>query len=246
MAEYTSMRLFKPLLAEFLGTFALIFVGAGAATLLAPTQIVAVALAHGFVIMTFAYTFGKDCGSYINPALTLSAVVAGEHSARDAAAIIVAQLLGGILGAQLLALIYGYGAPHHLGATLINLDQTTVLGGFLLEAIGTFFLANTMLNTAHRGTAGALAPFAIGMTVSLCILGFGSITGGSVNPARTIGPAIASGEYANIGVYLAAQVLGAVAAGLAYRFVWRTQDARAPARAPAQFAPSAAGTPGAD
>lgn len=235
------MPLLKPLLAEFLGTFALIFVGAGAVTVLAPTQIVAVALAHGFVVMTFAYTYGKDSGSYINPALTLSAVVAGEHSARDGVAVVLAQLLGGILGAQLLAAIYGYGAPHHLGATLLNLDQTTVLGGFLLEAIGTFFLASTMLNTAHRGTAGAFAPLAIGMTVSLCIMGFGSITGGSLNPARTIGPAIASGEYADVGVYVAAQLGGAVVAGLAYRFVWKKQDAGATAT----IAASLHGTPGA-
>lgn len=237
------MRLFKPLLAEFLGTFALVFVGAGAVTLLAPDQVVAVALAHGFVIMTFAYTFGKDSGSYINPALTLSAVVAGEHSARDAVPVIAAQLLGGVAGAQMLAAIYGYGAPHHLGATLFDLAHTTVIGGFLLEAIGTFFLANAMLNTAHRGTAGDLAPFAIGMTVALCIMGFGSITGGSLNPARTLGPAVASGEYANIGVYFAAQVLGAVAAGLAYRFVWK-KDLRAPAQVTtARFANSLLGTP---
>ena len=240
------MRLFKPLLAEFIGTFALIFIGAGAVTVLAPTQVVAVALAHGLVIMTFAYDFGKDSATYFNPALTVSAIVAGEHSVGDGAIVILVQLLGGILGAQCLALIYGYGGPHHLGATLMNLDQTTVLGGFFLEAVGTFFLANTVLNAAHRGTAGPFAPFAIGMTVALCILGFGSITGGSINPARTLGPAIASGEYANIGVYLAAQVLGAVAAGLAYRLVWRTQDARAPARAAAPLAASAAGTPGAD
>ena len=244
------MRLFKSLLAEFIGTFALIFIGAGAVTVLAPTQIVAVALAHGLVIMTFAYDFGKDSGTYFNPALTVSAIVAGEHSVGDGVIVIFVQLLGGILGAQCLALIYGYGGPHHLGATLLNLDQTTVLGGFFLEAVGTFFLANTVLNTALRGTAGPFAPFAIGMTVALCILGFGSITGGSVNPARTIGPAIASGEYADIGVYIAAQLLGAVAAGLAYRFVWRTEDSRAPdsrapARAPGQFAPPAANTPGA-
>ena len=236
--EDPSMRLFKPLLAEFIGTFALVFIGAGAVTVLAPNQVVAVALAHGLVIMTFAYDFGKESGTYFNPALTVSAMVAGDHSIPDGAVVILVQLLGGIMGAQCLALIYGHGGPHHLGATLMDLDQTTVLGGFCLEAAGTFFLANTVLNTAHRGTAGPFAPFAIGMTVTLCILGFGAVTGGSINPARTIGPAIASGEYANIGAYLAAQVLGAVAAGLAYRFVWRIEDVDVPAR-PAQLA----GTP---
>ena len=81
-------------------------------------------------------------------------------------------------------------APWDLGATFIDLHRTTLMGGFLLEAIGTFFLANTVLNAVLRGTAGRLAPFAIGMTVTVCILAFGPITGGSVNPARTFGPAL--------------------------------------------------------
>ncbi|WP_428484464.1 MIP/aquaporin family protein [Rhodopila sp.] len=215
------MRLGKPLLAEFIGTFALVFIGAGAVTVLAPNETVAVALAHGFVIMTFAYAFGNDSRSYINPALAIAGLVAGEHAVADVIQVIVAQLLGGIAGAALLAFVYGAGAPHHLGATLIDLNRTTLLGGFILEAIGTFFLANTVLNTAIRGTAGRLAPFAIGMTVSFCIMAFGSVTGGSLNPARTLGPAVASGDYSELSIYLAAQVLGAVMAGLLYRFVWK-------------------------
>ncbi len=211
----------KSLLAEFIGTFALIFIGAGAVTVLAPNAIAAVALAHGFVIMTFAYAFSKDSESYINPAVTLSVVVAGELTVVEAIPIIVAELLGGIMGALSLLAIYGHAAPNHLGATLIDLQRTTVWGGFLLEAIGTFFLTNAVLNTAVRGTAGRFAPFAIGMTVTLCIIGFGAITGGSLNPARTLGPAIASGAYDNIGVYFAAQAAGAVLAGLLYRFVWK-------------------------
>ncbi len=110
----------KSLLAEFIGTFALIFIGAGAVTVLAPNAIAAVALAHGFVIMTFAYTFGKDTASYINPAVTLSVVVAGELTVVEAIPIILAELLGGIMGALLLLAIYGHAAPNHLGATLID------------------------------------------------------------------------------------------------------------------------------
>ena len=96
---------------------------------------------------------------------------------------------------------------------------------FALEAIGTFFLANTVLNTAVRGTAGRFALFAIGMMVSLCIMAFGPITGGSLNPARTLGPAIAIGDYSQISIYLAAQVTGAVMAELLYRFVWKQAPA---------------------
>jgi glycerol uptake facilitator-like aquaporin len=214
------MRLAKPLLAEFIGTFALIFIGAGAVTVLGANQIAGIALAHGLVIMAFAYAYGKDSGSYINPALVVAAVVAGEHSVLDAIPVILAQLLGGIAGAQALLLIYGPAAPHDLGATMIDLHRTTLMGGFALEAIGTFFLANTVLNAGLRGAAGALAPIAIGMTVTVCILAFGPITGGSVNPARTLGPAVAIGNYNEVGLYVVAQLLGGAVSGLLYRLVW--------------------------
>ena len=84
-----------------------------------------------------------------------------------------------------------------------------------------------MLNTAVRGAAGRLAPFAIGMTVTICILMFGALTGGSVNPARTIGPAVATGLYNGIAVYLVAQLLGGIVAGLLYRVFWAPQSASA-------------------
>ena len=211
----------KVLLAEFVGTFALIFIGAGAVIVLAPTETVSVALAHGLVIMAFAYAFGNDSRSYVNPALAIAVVVAGEGSIKRALPVMIVQLLGGIAGAVVLAFVYGRAAPSHLGATHMDLSRTTLAGGFVLEAIGTFFLANTVLNTAVRGTAGRFAPFAIGMTVSLCIMAFGPITGGSLNPARTLGPAITVGDYSQVPVYLLAQVTGAVLAGLLYRFIWK-------------------------
>lgn len=215
------MRNRKLLFGEFLGTFALVFIGAGAVTVLEPSETVAVALAHGFVIMAFAYALGTHSRSYVNPALAIAAVVAGEASIRIALPVIIVQLLGGVAGAGVLLLVYGGGAPHHLGATLLDLNRTTLAGGFILEALGTFFLANTVLNTTIRGTAGKFAPFAIGMTVSFCIMAFGPITGGSMNPARTLGPAIAIGDYSQVPLYLLAQISGAVAAGLLFRFVWK-------------------------
>jgi MIP family channel proteins len=215
------VRLAKSLLAELIGTFALIFIGAGAVIVLPPHSIAAVALAHGLVIMIFAYAYGKDSGSLINPAMTISAVVAGEHPVLDAIPVIIMQLIGGIFGAEALLGIYGNGAPNQLGQTLIDLHHTTLLGGFLLEAIGSFFLANTILNAGIRGAGGNLAPLAIGMTLTVCIFAFGPITGGSLNPARTLGPAVANGNYSEVDIYFAAQILGGVVAGLLYRFVWK-------------------------
>jgi glycerol uptake facilitator-like aquaporin len=87
-------------------------------------------------------------------------------------------------------------------------------------ALGTFFLVNTVLHTAVRRPASRLAPVAIGMTVTICILGFGVLTGGSVNPARAIGQAVAAGVYDGIFVYLAAQLAGSACAGALYRWFW--------------------------
>lgn len=220
------MRFGKALIAEFIGTFALIFIGAGAVISLAPGDFAAIGLAHGFVIMAFAYAFGNESGSYVNPALSVAVALSGERPWKSAVPVIGAQLAGGIVGGLTLLAIYGRGAPNHLGATLIDTSRTSVAGGLLLEAIGTFFLATIVLNTAVRKTAGQFAPFAIGMTVAFCIMSFGAITGGSLNPARTLGPAIASGSYAHMIGYIVAQLFGAAVAAMAFRFLWNRETVK--------------------
>jgi glycerol uptake facilitator-like aquaporin len=101
-----------------------------------------------------------------------------------------------------------------------RIDEAGELPFGALEALGTFFLVNTVLHKAVRQNASRLGPVAIGMSVTMCILGFGVLTGGSVNPARTIGPAVATGIYDGISVYLAAQLVGAICAGVLYRWFW--------------------------
>jgi MIP family channel proteins len=209
----------RSLVAEFIGTFALIFIGAGTATALGSGHLPAIALAHGLAIMVFVAAFGDISGGHINPAVTIGLASAGKFPRSHVAPYIASQLLGAIAAAFVLRGIFG-GPVNNLGATLIDTHRITVAGGFALEAIGTFFLVNTVLNAAVRNGAGQLAPFAIGMTVTMCILCFGDLTGGSVNPARTLGPALASGEYAGILVYFAAQIVGSLAAGGLYRMFW--------------------------
>jgi aquaporin Z len=106
---------------------------------------------------------------------------------------IVAQLASAIAPAYALLLAYG-GPVNDLGATLIDTQRITYGGAFMFEALGKLFLVGTVLHTAVRSPSG-LAPAAIGMTVTLCILGFGVMTGGSINPAPTIGPEVAAGLY---------------------------------------------------
>jgi aquaporin Z len=209
----------RALTAEFIGTFSLIFIGAGAATALGANHDPAVAFAHGLTIMVFVAAFGDISGCHINPAVTIGLAAAGEFPARRVVPYILVQLAGAIAAGY--CLLYAFGGPvSNLGATLINTSRITYTGAFAFEALGTFFLVNTVLHTAVRRNASRLAPVAIGMTVTICILGFGVLTGGSVNPARTIGPAVATGIYDGIVVYLAAQLVGAACAGMLYRWFW--------------------------
>jgi MIP family channel proteins len=209
----------KPLLAEFIGTFALIFVGAGAGAVLGGNQVMAVAFAHGLTIMIFATAFGDISGCHINPAVTVGLATAGVFPTRRVLPYLAAQFAGAIAAGYCLLLVLG-GPVNHLGATMIDTNRIRDEGAFVLEAIGTFFLVNTVLHVAVRKSAERLAPMAIGMTVTICILMFGNLTGGSVNPARTVGPAVAAGIYDGVAVYLTAQLVGCILAGLLYRTVW--------------------------
>jgi aquaporin Z len=220
-------QLTKPLAAEFIGTFALIFIGAGAGTVLGGGQLPGIAFAHGLTIMVFACAFGDISGCHINPAVTVGLATAGEFPTRNVVPYLVAQIAGAVAAGYTLLAIFG-GPVNHLGATLVDTQRITYGAAFALEAVGTFFLVNTVLHTAVRGAAGRLAPFAIGMTVTVCILMFGALTGGSVNPARTIGPAVATGVFDGIGVYLVAQFIGGIIAGVLYRVFWAPQSASAP------------------
>jgi MIP family channel proteins len=220
-----SNPLTKALVAEFIGTFALIFIGAGAGAL-GIGGLVGVAFAHGLVIVGFAYAYGHISGTHINPAVTLGLLAAGKIDAAKAAAYVVVQILGGLVGAFTLRWVLG-GVVGGLGAT--TLAQNLVIGGstvsitpligLVLEAILTFFLVNTILNAAVSGRAGGHAGLAIGMTLTFAILMGGPLTGASLNPARSIGPALASGNTTDLWVYLVGPVLGAVVAGLLYRGV---------------------------
>jgi len=219
----------RALAAEFIGTFSLIFIGAGAATALGANHDPAVAFAHGLTIMVFVAAFGDISGCHINPAVTIGLAASGEFPASRVVPYILAQLIGAIAAGY--SLLYVFGGPvSNLGATVVNTHRITYAGAFAFEALGTFLLVNTVLHTAVRRNASRLAPVAIGMAVTICILGFGVLTGGSVNPARTIGPAVAAGIYDGILVYLAAQLFGAICAGVLYRSFWIANTSSAETR----------------
>jgi MIP family channel proteins len=218
-------KLSTSLVAEFIGTFALIFIGAGAGAL-GIGGLVGVALAHGFVIVGFAYAYGHISGTHINPAVTIGVWTAGKIESTRALSYIVVQLLGGVTGAFALAHVLG-GIQTGLGATTLNhalqVGSTTInvtpTMGVILEAILTFFLVNAVMNAGISGKATIPGGLAIGLTLAFGILMGGPLTGASMNPARTLGPAVVTGNFADIWVYFVGPIAGAVVAGLLYRRV---------------------------
>jgi MIP family channel proteins len=210
-------KLSTSLLAEFIGTFALIFIGAGAGAL-GVGGLVGVALAHGLVIVGFAYAYGHISGTHINPAVTLGVWAAGKIDTTRALAYVAVQLLGGIVGAFVLSWVLGE-KRGTLGATVLA-DGVSPAQGLVLELILTFFLVNTIMNAGISGKATIPAGLAIGLTLTFCILMGGPLTGASLNPARTLGPALATGNFADIWLYFVGPIAGGMIAGLLYKTVF--------------------------
>lgn len=207
----------KVLAAEFIGTFSLIFIGAGAAAV--SGNLVAVALAHGLVVMAFAYAYGNISGTHINPAVTIGLLVGGQIKFGTAIGYIVVQFIGGIAGAS--ALFYVVGGEGSVGATVpaegVGVGQT-----FVLEVILTFLLVNSIYHAAVSGKAGNLAPVAIGLTLAACIAMGGPLTGASLNPARSLGPALFSDAptaISSLWIYFVACPLGGILAAVVHRFL---------------------------
>jgi MIP family channel proteins len=216
-------KLSTSLVAELIGTFMLIFIGAGAGAL-GLGGLLGVALAHGFVVIGLAYAYGHISGTHLNPAVTAGVWAAGKIDAGRAISYIVFQILGGIAGAGLLAWVLG-GTETGLGATRLaeslSAGGTTItitpVIGFVVEAILTFFLVNAVMNAGISGKVTHVAGIAIGFTLISCILMGGPLTGASLNPARTIGPDLILGDFPDLWVYLLGPVAGGVGAGLLYR-----------------------------
>lgn len=203
----------KALVAEAIGTFALVFIGAGAGAL--SGDLVAVAFAHGLVVLAFVYAYGHLSGTHVNPAVTCGLLAAGKIGPGPAAGYIAAQLAGGLAGAFALRWVLN-GTTSGLGELKLAATVTPAVGVFV-EALLAFFLVNTVLNAAVSGRAGNLAGMAIGMTLVFNILMGGPLTGAGFNPARYLGPAVALGDLSQAWIYILGPIAGALLAGILYR-----------------------------
>jgi MIP family channel proteins len=208
--------------AEAIAAFALVFAGCGAVVSNAryggALGSVGVSLAFGLVIMVMVYATGHLSGAHINPAVTLAFTITRHFPARDAVAYVAAQLAGATAGALLLLAVWT-DKPARLGATVPSVPAGSA---FVYELVLTAFLMFVIMAVATDTRAvGAGAAIAIGGTVGLDALFGGPVTGASMNPARSFGPALAAGEWRMFWVYIAGPALGAAAGALAYQVVRR-------------------------
>lgn len=203
------------LIVEFVGTFCLIFIGIS--SIVVNAGLVGVALAHGLAIGVMVSAMGYISGGFFNPAVTVGAWVGGKIQLPDALAYIVVQLLGGVLGAFAVKAIFppAMYLAVSLGTPMLAANITTG-GGILMEAIMTFFLVTVVYGTAIDSRAPKLGGLLIGLTITLDILAGGPITGGSMNPARTFGPAVAGGYWTDHIVYWIGPMIGGACAGFLY------------------------------
>lgn len=224
----------KKYVAEFIGTFSLVLFGCGTAVISGVSSVgpagaglLGISIAFGFAVVAMAYAIGGISGCHINPAVTIGVLTAGKMDVKDAISYIIAQIFGAILGAGVLYLIAsgqsGFAmAEWGLGSNGWGegyLGQYNTLSAFIIEAVMTFLFVFVILGTTSKFGNGAMAGLAIGVTLMLIHLVTIPVTGTSVNPARSIGPAVFAGgkALAQLWLFIVAPILGAILAAIVWK-----------------------------
>ncbi|XP_057764215.1 aquaporin NIP1-1-like isoform X2 [Salvia miltiorrhiza] len=208
------------LIAETLGTFFLIFAGCGAVAVNADKEKVitlpGIAIVWGLVVMVMVYSVGHISGAHFNPAVTIAFASINRFSWKQVPAYVAAQVVGSTVAAGTLRLLFSGSHDHFVG----TLPAGTDLQSLALEFIITFYLMFVISGVATDNRAiGELAGMAIGATVSINVLFAGPISGASLNPARSLGPAIVSKNYRGLWIYLLGPTAGAIAGAWAYNLI---------------------------
>ncbi|MEE2959512.1 MAG: MIP family channel protein [Myxococcota bacterium] len=218
------LRLLKKVLAEFIGTYMLVFVGCGSIIVdtLHPGSLghLGISFSFGLTVMVMIYATGHISGAHFNPAVTLAFALNRSFPKGEVLFYWTGQIIGAVTAAICLESLFGNIGD--LGATLPHREVQTVLG---LEIGLTFFLmfVITAVATDHR-VEGSAAGLAIGSTVAAAALFGGPISGASMNPARSLGPALVSGNWEGLWLYLLAPCIGAVTAAFVYNFISCSTD----------------------
>lgn len=209
----------KKYIAEFIGTFSMIFCGTGAMTINEVTggsvSHVGIAITWGLIVMAMIYAFGEISGAHFNPAVSIAFAYAKKFSWKEVPKYIIAQILGAILASVLLWFLFP--ASETLGATIPTVD---VWRAFVLELLLTFFLMVVIINVSTGSKEiGVIAGIAIGAVVLLEAMFAGPITNASMNPARSFAPALVSGNLTHLWLYMVAPIIGALLAVVSCKLV---------------------------
>ena len=222
------MKLTKKMVAEFLGTFVLVFFACGAAAVLgcktdsADAAYLLTALAFGLVIVAMAYSIGQVSGCHINPAVSFGVLLSGKMTVTEFCGYVVAQVLGAIAGAGCLSAVLGGNAS---GLGVNGLFEGNVLASLIIECILTFVFVLVILAVTSKEEYSRMAGLVIGLTLTLVhILGI-HFTGTSVNPARSIGPALFVGgdALANVWVFIVGPLAGGALAALCWKWLGKAE-----------------------
>ncbi|RUS92003.1 hypothetical protein EGW08_000216 [Elysia chlorotica] len=229
LSEAATLKFHKAILSEFLGTAILIIAGCGSVITMdegRPVSTFTSALTFGMTVAMIVWTFNHLSGAHINPCVTLSFLVTGHISVTKSIGFIIAQCAGAIAGA---AVIWELTPPAWRGtlASTVFSDDITLVQGFFIECVSTFilmlgvFACSDQLRTDHGGSM----PLTVGFIVFMQSAWAGKTTGCSMNPARTLGPALISGTWDHHWVYWAAPTLGALSGALLYHHVMAVSSA---------------------
>lgn len=227
-----SLGSIKAYITEFISTLLFVFAGVGSAVAynkltadaaLDPSGLVAVAVCHGLALFVAVAIAANISGGHVNPAVTFGLALGGQITVLTGLFYWIAQLLGAIVGSYLLKFVTGgMAVPIHGVAAGVGAAE-----GVVMEIIVTFALVYTVYATAadpKKGSLGTIAPIAIGFIVGANILVAGPFSGGSMNPARSFGPAVASGNFAGIWIYWVGPLIGGGLAGLIYSNVFMNHE----------------------
>jgi aquaporin TIP len=213
----------KAAIAEFVGTFALIFFGAGAIIMTGGQDLVAIALAHGLAIAIMVSIMAQISGGVFNPAIQVALWVTGKMPSARSGVYIVAQLLGAVAAAYLLKYLVPAVAFDGVTGGVPALGPGIAVGkGIAIEATLTFFLVWAVFGTAvdDRGPFAKTAGFTIGLIITIDIFMGAAWTGAAMNPARWFGPALATNDWSNWWVWIVGPIAGGIIAGVAYWYLF--------------------------
>jgi len=221
-------REMKKQLAEFIGTFTLVLFGCGSAVIAgADIGLTGISFAFGLALIGMAYAIGPVSGCHINPAVSLGAVAAGRMTLPEAIQYIIAQVAGAIAASVVLLLIMSGKAEYSVAENGLGqngwgagyLGEYTMLSALVFEVVATFLFMVVILGATGKGAPAAMAGLSIGLALVVIHLVGINVTGVSVNPARSIGPALFAGgtAIAQLWLFIVAPIIGAVAAGLLFK-----------------------------